>query len=240
MAGGRIRGILFDKDGTLFDFNATWAGLVERVLDRLAPDAAAHARMAEIAGYDPAARRFRPGAPVVAGSVAEVAEGWAALVPGVTAPQIEAMANRLGAEVATSELVPACADLPGFLDGLSGAGYALGVATHDAEASARAHLGAAGAVDRFDFIAGYDSGHGLKPGPGMLHAFAAKVGIAPAEVAMLGDSVHDLLMVPNAGGGLAVGVLTGPATEGDLAPFADHVIASIAELPELLARLAQG
>jgi phosphoglycolate phosphatase len=54
---------------------------------------------------------------------------------------------------------------------------------------------------------------------------------------MVGDSVHDLMMVRTAGAALAVGVLTGPATAEDLADHADHVLPSITELPALLARL---
>lgn len=236
MRAPAIRGILFDKDGTLFDFAATWAGVVERLLDRLAPDPVTRDRMARESGYDPLARRFAPGAPIVAASTAEIAGIWAARLPGRGAAEIERLANEMAAGVGGAELVPACDDLPGLLAGLAARGYRLGVATHDSEAAARAHLEAAGALGAFDFIAGYDSGHGLKPGPGMLHAFAAATGIDPGEVAMLGDSRHDLEMVANAGGGLAVGVLTGPATAADLAPWADHVIGSIAELPELLAR----
>ena len=95
-----------------------------------------------------------------------------------------------------------------------------------------------GALERFDFIAGYDSGHGLKPGPGMVLAFAETVGIAPHEVAMIGDSLHDLGAGRSAGAGLVVGVLTGPAVAAELAPHADHVLRSIAELPALLAELA--
>lgn len=236
MPRAAIRGLLFDKDGTLFDFNATWAAVIERLLETLAPDPALRERMARIAGYDPLTREFLPGAPIVAGSTAEIAEIWAGMAPGRSAAEIERLANEIAGGVSGGELVPACRDLPGFLDRLREAGFKLGVATHDAEGAARAHLAAAGALDRFDFVAGYDSGHGLKPGPGMLWAFAAATGLSPENVAVLGDSRHDLEMVPAAGAALAIGVLTGPAKEEDLAPYADHVIASIAALPELLAR----
>ncbi len=232
-----VRAILFDKDGTLFDFNATWARVIERILDDLAPDPATRYRMARLAGYDPLEGRFLPGAPIVAGATSEVAAVWADLLPGRQPGEIELYANTVAGGVGSDGLVPACHDLASLLDALRGKGLRLGVATHDAESAAHAHLDAAGVRDRFDFVAGYDSGHGLKPGPGMLWAFAAAVGVSPESVVMLGDSRHDLEMVSNAGAALAVGVLTGPATEADLAPFADHVIPSIADLPALLDRL---
>ena len=57
-----IRGLLFDKDGTLLDFDANWRELVNEVLDELAPDDPALRRvLADVAGMDPDSGRFRPG-----------------------------------------------------------------------------------------------------------------------------------------------------------------------------------
>ncbi|MEM7507954.1 MAG: HAD family hydrolase [Pseudomonadota bacterium] len=233
--GQPIKAILFDKDGTLFDFEATWARVVEDVLDLLTPDPELRLALAGQGGYNPATRRFRPGAALVAATTSEIAELWAPSLPDRSVAEIEDIANRMG-EAASQDgaLVPACPDLPGLLGDLRQWGYRLGVATHDAERSTKAQLQSVGALGLFDFIAGYDSGHGFKPGPGMLLAFAAASGVAPAQVAMVGDSTGDLAMVGNAGGGLAIGVLTGPAEEADLAPYSDHVLASIADLPNLL------
>lgn len=232
-----VRGLLFDKDGTLFDFTATWGGVVEAVLDQLTDDRTLRPRLAQAIGYDSATGRFVAGSPVVAGTGAEIAVALAGHLPGRSIAEIEMIANETAeAAVITGTMVPAVPDMPGFLDGLRAGGYRLGIATHDSEAGARAHMQGLGALDRFDFVAGYDSGHGLKPGPGMLLAFAAATGLAPAEIAMIGDSLHDLGVAPAAGAAAAIGVLTGPATHADLAPLADHVLDSIADLPVLLAR----
>jgi len=233
-----VRGILFDKDGTLFDFSATWGRWTETTLDILAPDRETWARMARAGGYDPERRRFVPGSPVVAGAPSEIARIWAGFRPDLGAAKVERILDETALAVLADPnmLFPASADLPGLLAGLRAGGYALGVATHDTEQGARAQLGSVGAADAFDFIAGHDSGHGLKPGPGMLLAFAAATGIEPASVVMVGDSRHDLEVARNAGAALAVGVLTGPATRADLAPWADHILPSIDHLPALLAQ----
>ena len=87
--------------------------------------------------------------------------------------------------------------------------------------------------DYFDFIAGYDSGHGAKPGPGQMMAFADHVQIPVADIAMIGDSTHDL-RAGRAAGMVCVGVLTGMADHATLAPFADVVLPDIGHLPDWL------
>ena len=229
----KLRGLLFDKDGTLFDFAATWAVVTERMLDALAPDAESRVPMAQAVGYDPATGRFVPGSPMVAGTVQECAALWTRFRPDLAPERIAEMAERITEDaVAGGALVPAHADLSGFLGGLKDRGYRLGVATNDSEAAARQQLDTAGILAAFDFVAGADSGHGAKPGPGMLLAFARDGGLEPGEVAVVGDSLHDMAMAGPAG--LRIGVLTGPAVAADLEGAADAVLDSIAALPDLL------
>jgi phosphoglycolate phosphatase len=231
-----LRGVLFDKDGTLFDFEATWRQATRHMLGLLAPDdPAGQARIGGVLGFDVVSGRFAPGSALVAGSVGEIAAALEPILPGLDIAALESMGNAAAQSLDATSLAPATPDLGGLLDGLSGRGLSLGVATHDGEAAARLHLGRVGVLDRFAFIAGYDSGHGLKPGPGMVLAFARACRIQTGDVVMVGDSVHDLGAARAAGARLAVGVLTGPATQADLAPLADVVLGSIAELPDFLA-----
>ena len=234
MAPSPIRAVLFDKDGTLFEFAASWRGVVGAILDRLAgDDYVLRHRLGALGGYDVATGRFAAGSPIVAGATEEVAALWAPLLPGLTVEQIERLSNEAARTIGGPQLAPA-ADLPTLLTRLRRRGLALGVATHDAEASARFHLAAVDALEHFDFVAGYDSGWGLKPGPGMVLAFALAARVDPAEIVMVGDSVHDM-GAARAAGAAAVAVLTGPAGPDDLAPHADVVLASIADLPDWLA-----
>jgi phosphoglycolate phosphatase len=52
---------------------------------------------------------------------------------------------------------------------------------------------------------------------------------------MVGDNTHDLEMAHAAGAGLAIGVLSGNSTRAELAPRADIIVDSIADLPGLFA-----
>ena len=226
----QIDGLLFDKDGTLFDFGATWNGWAQRVIATLAQGDGARAEaLATAVRFDLGAGRFHRDSPVIAGTNREVAELLATVLPGRAVPELELL---LIDHSETAEQAPAVPLAP-FLDGLRGRGLRLGVMTNDAEASAHAHLGRAGVADRFDFIAGFDSGHGAKPAPGPLLAFARATGLDPARVAMVGDSTHDLL-AGRAAGMRTVGVLTGMAGAEDLAPLADVVLPDIGHIPAWL------
>lgn len=220
---GAIAGIIFDKDGTLFDFEATWGAWARDIVTQLAGgDAARAGRLAGAIGYDMAAGRFARDSAVIAGTVAEVAE---LMVPELPQLDRDGLIARLDAAAQLAPQVPAV-DLPRCLTGLRGAGLRLGVATNDAEASARVHLRKAGVEGFFDFVAGYDSGHGAKPGPGQLLAFAAATGLRPGQVAMVGDSLHDMAAA-RAAGMRAVAVLTGPAGRAQLQQAADVVLETI-------------
>jgi phosphoglycolate phosphatase len=125
-------------------------------------------------------------------------------------------------------------DLPALFRGLRERGLRLGVATNDSEAALRAQIQRLRIGALIDFCCGYDSGHGAKPGPGMVEAFARALGLPAAAIAVVGDSLHDLDMARAAGAGLTIGVLTGASPREILAPHADHVIASIAEIGLIL------
>ena len=224
-----IRGVIFDKDGTLFDFHASWGDWAGGLIAELASgDAERMARLAGALRYDLRRRRFAADSPAIAGSPDDVVALMVGHLPGMTAAALRAHINT---RAAAAPMVPAVPLAP-LLDRLRGDGIRLGVATNDAEAPACAHLG--DVAGRFDFIAGHDSGYGPKPEPGMLTAFARAFRLDPQSVLMVGDSLHDL-RAGRAAGMCSAGVLTGPAARDDLAPLADAVLADIGELPGLLA-----
>lgn len=222
-----IRGIVFDKDGTLFDFQKTWESWAFAFLTRLADgDSAQAARLGTAVGFDMAARRFEADSVVVADTPDHIVAALQPHLPGWHAEGILSLLNEEAARAPQAEAVP----LVPLLDLLKGRGITLGVATNDAEAPALAHLNQAGIAERFAFIAGFDSGYGAKPGPGQLHGFLSATGFEPDECLMVGDSAHDLAAAKAAGMG-GVGVLTGFATAPTLAPLSEVVLPDIGHLP---------
>lgn len=226
----RISAVLFDKDGTLFDFHATWGSWTHGFIRELAGDADRAEGIAKAMRYDLAQRRFHPDSPVIAGSVANWAQVIRPLLPEFTEP---ALVDRIITASAMAPQIPAAPLVP-LLEGLREDGLSLGIATNDGVDSTSEHLAEAGVHHLFDFIAGYDSGYGPKPGPGMLLAFAREVGVPAAEVLMVGDSTHDLYAA-KAAGMPGIGVLTGMAAKSVLEPLAEAILPTIADLPGWIA-----
>lgn len=228
-----IAGILFDKDGTLFDFNATWGAWTRAMLVAEAgDDPILCERLAATLGYDMENARFHQGSIVIASTVDVVADAILGVLPGdVDKTALIGRMNAGSAQVAQVEAVP----LRAYTSGLRQLGLTLGLVTNDAEGPALRHLDKAGIRSDFAFVAGYDSGFGAKPGPGQLIGFCHATGLAPDVCVMVGDSTHDL-HAGRAAGMLTVGVLTGPAPRDELAGLADIVLDSIADIPAWLRR----
>ena len=222
--------LIFDKDGTLFDFHATWGDWSRGMIEAEAEGNAALAHAIAMAlGYDMQAGRFSPDSIVIAATPGEIADRMLPLLPR---QDRAALIARMNARAARAPQVPAVPLAPLF-KGLAARGLALGLVTNDSEAPARAHLAAAGLGATFGFVAGADSGFGGKPAPGQLLACAAAFGHAPADCAMIGDSLHDL-HAARAAGMTAIAVLSGIAPRDVLAPHADLVLRDIGELPDWL------
>lgn len=231
-----LKAILFDKDGTLIHFDRTWGPAAGAVMRALAgEDAAALRRLEEVSHYLPDEERFLFTSPLVAGSSAHYGPLWAQALGRESSDEFLTLIDSLFSEEGLRSLTPIGRPLDS-LGALHAAGLRLGIATNDAEANARLQAEALGLLPLLDAVHGYDSGFGSKPDPGMVSAFARRFALAPAEVAVVGDSVHDLSAARGAGARFIL-VRTGPAPIDTMIDSADLVLDSIDDLtPVLLGR----
>ena len=233
-----IRAILFDKDGTLFDFRKTW----------LAAYRGAAAELAELAGlgpsfvdallarhgYDPITDTFAAESPLLWATTRDQAALWRAEPELAAIDDVERRLERHFSDLDAYPPVPVT-DLVSLFERLRGRGLRLGIATMDGTAATEATLVRIAARELIDFLACCDGGHGIKPDPGMVLGFCRAVGVLPREVAVVGDNLADLAMARAAGAGLAIAVLTGGCPAAALEADADLVLPSVAELESALA-----
>lgn len=232
-----IRGILFDKDGTLLDYAKSWLP-VNRELAAFAAagDPALADHLLRETGMDPETGHVVPDSLLAAGNTREICEG---LIKAGAKRGFEEMVSHMDGLFASAagRAVPVT-DLKAYFERLHGKGYMLGIASSDNERSIRHTAERFGFAHLVHYIVGYDSGHGSKPEPGMVLGFSAATGIDVSEIAVVGDNNHDLHMGQRAGAGLKVGVLTGTGSRESLAAASDHCLNDITELETVLPALA--
>jgi phosphoglycolate phosphatase len=229
-----IKGILFDKDGTLVDFNATWLGIADfMAMDAAEGDRWKADRLLAAAGFDFATKRFKPDSIFASGSNMDVVELW---FPRLSNEDQLLAVSRFN-EITSVQGSSMAVALPGVIDSLRALhnrSYRMGVATNDSTSGAEKTLATLGVAQLFDAAFGYDAVANPKPAPDTVIAFCDLTGLRPGEIAMVGDNRHDLEMARAGGCGLAIGVLSGTGTRESLAPLADVVLNSVAELPGFL------
>jgi len=233
----KIQGILFDKDGTLIDVNATWVPIYREALKQLfATDDAGAEGLMEVAGFDRATGKLKAGSPLAGGTNREIAAIW---WPELSGAALDAHLDNLEhrfAQMVRDRLVPLM-PLEPILSELRAMGFKLGVATNDSHMSARAHMAEVGVIEHFDDIIAADTVAVAKPAGNMIRKFAALTGLPESAIAMVGDNHHDMEEARNGGAGLAIAVLSGNAGRDDIAHLADYTIDSVADLPALLRSL---
>lgn len=231
----KYQGILFDKDGTLLDFNQTWLPIYLYAAREFANanEELAEALLTEH-GFDRANNKFISGSLLAAGNNRQIAEAWSVQIDKpdqveVISHQLHQIFNEQGAKQATP-----VKQLASTLKQLKQSGRKLGVATADSHQGIINTLQSFDVLQEFDFLAGYDSGYGVKPEAGMVLAFCERMALEVSAVVVVGDNRHDIEMGRNANAGLCVGVLTGTSTRQDLETIADIVIDDISLLAEVI------
>ena len=231
-----MRGILFDKDGTLLSFEATWTPVLRVLaLEAANGDAARAEALLAAGGLDTATGKFRTGSVIGAGTTDLIVSLWYGDLPPIEHAAHAARMDRAFHVHGERHSVPV-EGAEAALAALAARGLVLGVATNDSEAAACAALAATGMAGYFARILGYDSVANRKPAPDQVHLFCEATGLAPGDVAVVGDNPHDLHMA-RAAGAMAIGVTSGNSSADDLAPLADVVLDSVRDLPGWLGRI---
>ncbi len=233
----RFKAVLFDKDGTLLESDGTWVPFYREVL-QIEKGISAHAADAMMVsgGYDPLTGKIISGSIMAGGTSAQLVDLWWPDAPEDVRREITRRIDHDHAHLSLKSLLP-LADLESIFSVLRARNMLIGLATNDTYPSARGQIEALGLASHFSMVLTADRVARAKPSGDMIRAFASAHQIEPSSIVMVGDNHHDIDEARNGGAGLAVAVLTGNGAPDDLHAIADHVVASVAEIPALIERL---
>lgn len=187
-----VAAVLFDKDGTLLDFQATWGPATRDVLHALSDgDAIVFRDLSASCGFLPESGGFLPDSPIIGGYTDDFAPAWASRLGQSYDQAFKSQVDSMFRDASLRHLT-GYDDVVPALEGLRASAIPIGLATNDAEATAHAHLKKLGIDGFFAFVAGYDSGYGAKPGGGMVEAFAEAIDLPASAIILVGDSPHDM------------------------------------------------
>jgi phosphoglycolate phosphatase-like HAD superfamily hydrolase len=231
--------VVFDKDGTLIEFEYMWGRLTEAWVERLATergDGRLPQAIMEALGYDLERGRTRPESPLSIATTEQVQTIVAATLYryGLGWSEAEALSSslydRTVADLSLVDLIRPTGDVAGLWTQLRDHGVHVAVITTDHRAETEETLRILNIAHLVEQVFCGDDGMPWKPAPDTLLATCARLQVPPARTAMVGDTLADLLMAQRAGAGLKVGVLTGAGDQGLLQAHADVVLRSIDEI----------
>jgi 2-phosphoglycolate phosphatase len=218
----KVSGIVFDLDGTLVDSRRDIAESANHALERAGLARLPHDELESYVG---------DGAPLLMARAARL---------DVKDPKVALMVADFldfyaANPIANTDLMPGALFA---LDTL--APYTLGVCTNKPRRTSVAVLAGLKLEQRFAGVVAGDDLPQRKPDPAPVHETARRMGVATSEVVMVGDGPQDVLS-GRAAGAYTVGVRGGIQAYDRLQAAApDVIIDTLAELPEIVSRLASG
>lgn len=230
--------VVFDKDGTLIDFNRLWHGIAKRataaLIDRAGLSSSIAPVLYEALGFDPITATSDPDGPLAAGPNYRIYGAAKQVLKqlGLTDEQSnefvrEAFVPVVEAEPVRSD-IHATGDIRRLFSDLKSRGIVVAVATADVTRPTVAALGYLNVLQLVDeTLCGDAPEFSTKPDPAALIDLAKRHGAASGKVVMVGDTIADMRMSRQAGVGIGVAVLTGAGTRQQLTDWSDCVIDSV-------------
>lgn len=229
--------IIFDKDGTLLDFNAMWGAWAQGLARRLetATGLSVAQPLFEALAFDPVSGVVIPSGPLSIAPAAVLRQLVTTVLQqaGLPPSRAKAVMSQSWYTPDPVALAQPLTDLAGLFGVLRSHGLKIAVATSDDRAPTRATLAGLGLDGLVDALACADDGIPIKPAPDMILKICRQLNIAPAKAVMVGDNPDDLQMGRAAGAGLTIGVCSGVGSAAQLTPVADVVLPSVAALLNL-------
>jgi len=233
--------VIFDKDGTLVDFTATWVPLIRKraqfLVKSLGGNGELEALLLKSWGIDPVTGKIDPRGPcpvsprseeIVIGTMALYQKGY----PWDESKQrvMEAFDQ---ADVTTDRktLLRPVDGIQTLLRRLKRDGLYLALATSDERRDTEVVLSSLGLETLFDALVCAGEVDAPKPDPEAILTLCNRFSIPPGETIFIGDTVTDMIMGKRAQVALTIGIVEGGVTpREELERVADVVFDSVRDL----------
>lgn len=235
--------VVFDKDGTLIDFNLMWGGWVESQAWKveMTTNLPVREKLFDAMGYDWIRRSIRSKGALCCTPMGElyklavrvlVTEGMSQEKADAVIKQCWSMPD----PVTTSRPL---ADIGALFRTIKHMGMKIAVCTTDDRQPTIDTLKHLQLDHMVDALACGDDGLPAKPAAEQIWTICQALGVQPHNTIMVGDTSTDMLLGKNAGCGLSIGVIGGASSLEDLAQDADILVPSIDKVTKVLFQYGQ-
>ncbi len=237
-----LRGIIFDKDGTILDYYSVWAPVfrssIDTVLEQVgrSGDQLLRRKLLHLLGIGdsgvfPKGLVFSSNSTLMLLRMWLFAKRWKISFRKLLKAFKEGFTGSRELLKTTLPEARPTGDVHKLFSRLKKCGYVLALVTGDTSESTSMCLEHLDIHSYFDFISTYDDQYRKKPSPQSLQAFCRKFSLDPSEVAVVGDALVDMKYGKRGKAGYRIAVLTG---SGDYKRLARHAHVVYANLHELL------
>ncbi len=223
-----IKGIVFDKDGTVLDYESFWIpvaeGAVSLLLDKIGESGRLAAALDAIGTYDGIKGVLCHG---TYGNIADSIND----ALGKSYFDGETVGKAFSDSVGLAKVSPTCDNIRGVFEKLHEDGLTVALITSDNASLTEFCLSELNILDLFDKIYTDDGIHPSKPDPYYMHSFCSEFGFEPCEVIMVGDTMTDVDFAKNSGcHSIGVGRYAPELLYGK----ADHIAPDISYVREMI------
>ena len=237
----KLKGIIFDKDGTLFDYAQVWEDVLKEGIDSafISMGKASHQKakkaMLHLMGIDENGD-CHPKGLVFTHRPLQIFYRFLLYCIRYRVNALKAIKayhqSVQNSEVLLSKKLKKMdfSLQQTLFSNLKQSGYSIGIITNDNTSSMSLFLSLMGLSDYIDFVSSRNSEYKKKPHPQALLEFCKQESISPAQVAMVGDTITDMLFAKRSKAGYAIALLSGSNDKKSLRALSDVVYPDISSL----------
>ncbi len=232
-----VKAIIFDKDGTLIDFDSFWVtvsiNVIKEILKTLKREDIPQDELLDAIGVKNGMSDME--GILCKGTYKQIAAAFNQVLEkyGCNTVQEQMVIDTYNQCADSGEIKPACENIREVLLRLKECGIKLAVVTTDNYEITHKCLEKLGIEELFDKVYTDDGKTPVKPNPYCVLDFSDLSGVARNEIMMVGDTMTDVCFARNAGISVT-GVGTTPENRQRLIDYADAVIPDISYVFEII------